>query len=90
MTRRDLCATLPRPHLLVTPLTLSKPSYQEEKQRICYERNIFTCTASAGSTQVQYKTKVHPRGGKKQRVIRMAYTKRLRLYTVQQHGGCVS
>lgn len=31
MTRRDLCVTLPRPHLLVTPLTLSKPSYQEEK-----------------------------------------------------------
>jgi hypothetical protein len=31
MTRRDLCVTLPRPHLQVTPLTLSKPSYQEEK-----------------------------------------------------------
>lgn len=31
MTRRDLCVTLPRPHLPVTPLTLSKPSYQEEK-----------------------------------------------------------
>ncbi|PSN46534.1 hypothetical protein C0J52_14840 [Blattella germanica] len=34
MTRSDLCVTLPRPHLLVTPLTLSKPSYQEEKENI--------------------------------------------------------
>ena len=34
MTRCDLCATLPRPHLLVTPLTLSKPSYQEEMKDI--------------------------------------------------------
>jgi hypothetical protein len=34
MTRCDLYVTLSRPHLLVTPLTLSKPSYQEENKNI--------------------------------------------------------
>jgi hypothetical protein len=55
MTRRDLCMTLARPHLPLTPLTLSKPAYQEEK------RNIATTGTSSHAQPLLAPPRYSPR-----------------------------